>query len=462
MSLRLRIALTLGLIAAAVSALSVGGSYAVTRAQLRSEVDQFLVTRSEDISRALTPGTGNRRPGFGTGDFDDLRPSPRLRDLYDLDAITQVIDGDGTIVGRVDTETALPIDDRDLALASTDQASILRTVEIDGDRYRMITAHVSPGVAVQIARGIEPNATVLARLSRQLLVLVGVGVTAAALAGWFFARRTTQSIERLDLSARRVAETQNLDQPVDIGGDSEVASLARSFNTMLEALRTSKEQQHRLVMDASHELRTPLTSLRTGIELLQRGDEVPPADRERLLANLTSELGELTDLVSELVELASDRASSTEPAVEETLETLARTVADRAEARTGRQVRTTVTDPTVVRMHPAMLERAIGNLVDNALKYSADSPIDVEVAGSVISVSDRGAGVADADKAQVFERFYRATDSRSMPGSGLGLSIVADIAAHHGATVAVADRPDGGATFSMTFPAADRSAAGVT
>ncbi len=453
MSLRVRIALAMGLIAAAVSALSVLGAYAATRSQLQTQVDDFLTTRADDISRALAVGRDARRNPIGARDFDDIRPSPRLRELYDLDAVTQIIDADGNIVSRLDTEITLPVTDVDLTLAAGTGPQVLRTVEVDdGDRYRMITTNVAPGVAVQIARALEPNSAILRRLSARLVLLAGIGVASAAIAGWLFAKRTTEPIERLDQSARRVAETQQLDVPVAVGGDAEVASLATSFNTMLGALRSSRDQQHRLVMDASHELRTPLTSLRTGMELLERGDDLPDADRERLLTNLTAELTELGDLVSELVELASDRESSDEPAVDIALDAIARSVAERTRSRSGREVRVRSHDHTEVHVHPAMIERAVGNLVDNAVKYSPDGPIDIEIEGSTLTVADRGPGVADADKPHVFERFYRATEARSSAGSGLGLSIVADIAAHHDGSVGVTDRDGGGARFTLTLP----------
>jgi two-component system sensor histidine kinase MprB len=236
-----------------------------------------------------------------------------------------------------------------------------------------------------------------------------------------------------------------------VRGNDEVGRLAASFNTMLVALDTSREQQRRLVVDASHELRTPLTAVRTNIEFLGRAKTLQPAERNKLVAETSLELDELTTLVAELVELATD-VRTEEPVEAVDLAEIAEDVANRFQRRTGRRVEVTADAATTIQGRKSMLDRAISNLVDNALKFSnAPDPVEVEVVGASVEVRDRGAGVAPEDRAKVFDRFYRASEARTLPGSGLGLAIVKQIAELHGGTVTLGARPEGGTVAHLVL-----------
>src|SRR5262249_53922253 len=163
-----------------------------------------------------------------------------------------------------------------------------------------------------------------------------------------------------------------------VGGPSEIASLGRSFTMMVDALGTSRREQQRLVSDASHELRTPLTSLRTNAELLARADRLTPDQQAAVVHGIQLQDEELTHLVTELVELATDRSDDNEALEWVDLSVLARDVALRAERRSGRTVAVVAEEPATVQVRPQMLTRAISNLVDNALKYSAPpAPVTV-------------------------------------------------------------------------------------
>jgi len=203
------------------------------------------------------------------------------------------------------------------------------------------------------------------------------------------------------------------------------------------------------VQDAGHELRTPLTSLRTNIAVLQRHHDLTPESRQRLLADLDAETKELTMLVNEIVELATDQRDGE---VESTvvLGEVAERVAERHRRRSGRVI-TVMHDGAPVVARPHALERAISNLVENALKFSTDA-VDVTVEGTTLRVADRGPGVAPADRARVFDRFYRSDEARALPGSGLGLSIVREMVDERGGTVFVDERPGGGAIVGFRLP----------
>lgn len=453
MTLRTRLTLA---VAAVVAAAVVAGAFAAhlsTQTELRNEADKFLTTRA---GRFTQDQDGDRNGGgldIGPGPGPEGRPPGRNGPLLELDAVTQVLNRDGNITSSVAGQPTLPVDATDTAIAAHG-GTRRRDVHIDGVHYRMLTAGLPQGGAVQLARNVTETDDVLAVLRSRLVIIVLLGTALAAVAAWLLARRTTAPIHRLTDTAERIAATQDLTTPIPVRGHDDVGRLAASFNAMLGALAMSREQQKRLVADASHELRTPLTAVRTNIEFLERAaGTLSPAERGRLLAETRLELAELTTLVTELVELATD-VRTDEPVTEVDLAQVAEDVAARFRRRTGRVITVALDDAAVIDARRAMVERAVSNLVDNALKFS-DSPfaVDLCVKGRAVEVADRGPGIAAADRERVFDRFYRADGARTRPGSGLGLSIVAQIAEAHGGSVSVRERPGGGTVARLELAA---------
>jgi two-component system sensor histidine kinase MprB len=276
-------------------------------------------------------------------------------------------------------------------------------------------------------------------------------VMISAALGWLFAGRVSKPIENLASTAESIAATQDLDRRIEVTGRDEVAQMAKSFNAMLDALRNSVNRQRQLVQDASHELRTPLTSLRANTELLERA-ALSDADRASILSDMRAEVDELADLSAELSALATDQRT-TEVITEVDLSEIADEVALRASRRSGAVVSVHTTPNTNVRVRFNQCERAISNLVDNAIKFTADSSeVEIHVGAYRVEVRDHGPGISDTDKPHVFDRFYRATATRSMPGSGLGLAIVGQFATDHGAQAYVLDNAGGGAIVGLQFP----------
>jgi two-component system sensor histidine kinase MprB len=437
-SLRARLTVVVaGVVALAVAA-GASGAWLATSHQLHGEVDRFLLDRVSGYVRS-TPsdrGLGGDRRTTGSGM------------LVDFDAITKVLDVEGDVYAAVQGQPALPIDgtDRELAAARSGQTR-LRDVTVGGEHYRLLTVSLTGGGAVQLARSLAETDDILHGLRNRLLLAALGGAALAALIAWEVARRTTRPVAELTAAAEAVAATQDLSVPIPVHGDDEVGRLAQSFNAMLAALGASREQQRRLVADASHELRTPLTAVRTNVDLLLRAGDLPAADRRELLDETRLELDELTALVAELVELATD-ARAEEPVTRVDLAEVAEDVAARFRRRTGRIVDVTVDGPTEVEGRRAMLDRAVSNLVDNALKFSA-APVAVHLHDGRVDVLDRGPGVHGDDCTRVFDRFYRADATRTMPGSGLGLAIVAQVAHVHGGTAAITPREGGGAVATL-------------
>lgn len=443
MSLRWRIALGLALIAAIVGTAAAAGAYLSTAQQLENGVDESLVSRTRDAN--IGPlGPRSRRPVFaGCPQPGELQPAAAAQLVSPSGAITQCIAGG----------PMLPVYDADLEVGLGDHR--FQTVAIEGNEYRMLTSPWRGGGVLQIARNLAEIEDVLSRLRNRLVVLTLAGVAAAALFGWWLARRIVRPVVNLRDTAEQIANTQDLTTPIPVDGEGEVGSLARSFTTMVHALATSREQQQRLISDASHEMRTPLTSLRTNIELLGRGDQLAPSERQEVVEALNVEVAELSDLVGELVDLATDSWKD-EPAEPVRLADLAEDVCGRARRRTGRDITCDVdADAAPIVGHPQQLERAISNLVDNAVKYSpGGTVIDVVVTTTSAVVRDRGPGIAPEDQPHVFDRFYRSTTARSEPGSGLGLAIVQQIVDRHNGRVWATNRSDGGAEVGFILDGA--------
>jgi two-component system, OmpR family, sensor histidine kinase MprB len=273
-----------------------------------------------------------------------------------------------------------------------------------------------------------------------LLVAIG-GIGIAAGLGLLVARGAIGPVRRLTAEAETVADTNDLSRrmPADPDGD-EIERLGAAFNTMLAALERSRDSQRQLIADASHELRTPLTSIRTNVELLGRARGLPESERSEIVAAAGAQLQELTRLVGDLVDLARDGRPAPDEVEEVRLDELVRESAARLNG-----VRFEIDDePTFVRGSRTRLARAVGNLLDNAAKFSpAGSVVEVRVKGGEVAVRDHGPGIAAEDLPHVFDRFYRAPAARGTPGSGLGLAIVRQVAeSHHG--TAVAEAPEGG------------------
>ena len=222
---------------------------------------------------------------------------------------------------------------------------------------------------------------------------------------------------------------------------------------MLAALERSESAQRRLVADASHELRTPLATLRTNIETLGRTEDLDPAERKRLVADLTQELEEMTELVGDVVELARAPGQDAIARQDVALDELTRDAIERAQRRARDMRFDEDLHPTLVHADAQRLGRAISNMLDNACKWSPPGgEIEVRVADGRVTVRDHGPGFPAEELDKVFDRFWRADDARGKPGSGLGLAIVQRVADEHDGTVRASNAEDGGAVVSLELP----------
>jgi two-component system sensor histidine kinase MprB len=433
MTFRARIAIAAAAaVALAVVLISVAVFF-VVRDQLRSQVDEALKARAVQIASTPidfdAPGASFTllRPGFG-------EPS----------SVMQFVRGDGKVLSPPG-EVKLPVPNTAVSVANGRVGSFFSDAEISGTGVRMLTFQYSPGYAVQVARPLTEVDESLSRLRTILIFIALVGVGGAAALGLVVSGAALAPVRKLTDTAERVSKTGDLSERIEVTGKDELSSLAESFNSMLAALEESTRAQRQLVADASHELRTPLTSLRTNIEVLASDRVLPPEERSRLLSDVIEQLGEMTSLIAELIELARTEQQIVEPE-DVRLDVAAAEALERARRNHPAIQFASTIDESTVHGVPSTIERAIGNLLDNAAKWSPiGGQVELGVADGVVTVRDYGPGIAEEDLPYVFDRFYRARAARGMPGSGLGLAIVRQVAEAHGGDV-VAEQAAGGGT----------------
>jgi len=447
-SLRARVTLLAAFCVAGVVAVVSLGAYMTVSRNLDTQLDETL--RQRAAAAANAPKVRDQR------EFDDipgafLMPGDTRIGVLDV-ATNQVLYPKGT--------TPPPTDATDLRVAKGELPEhIWNDSRSD---FRVISVPYGSGQAMVIAQSMKPLRETLGKLNVVLFVISGLGVLVAAAAGTAVARTGLRPVQRLTEATERVALTGDL-RPIPVSGDDELARLTQRFNAMLGAVADSQERQRRLVADAGHELRTPLTSMRTNLELLlasERPDSPTLSDKDKSEINddVRAQLDELTTLIGDLVELAREDAPQV---VQEPVDLVE--VVERALDRARRRATTDVSFD--VRMQPWSLmgdsnglERAVLNLLDNAVKFSSDGDVvrlelrQLGDGSAVVEVADSGPGIADADLPHVFERFYRSSEARTLPGSGLGLAIVKQVAERHGGMAYVGRAPEGGALFAVRLP----------
>ncbi|HEX3947108.1 MAG TPA: HAMP domain-containing sensor histidine kinase [Acidimicrobiales bacterium] len=342
----------------------------------------------------------------------------------------------------------------DITLGGRDYRELVldngKTTFDDSRGLPVLTTPVALQVALPLA-GVENQ---LHRLGLILLAVAVVGIAVALLLAWLVGRTALVPLDELTAAVEEVAETTDTSRRLEAGGVDELGRLRRAFNHLLAALDRSQEAQRQLVLDAGHELRTPLTSLRTNLEVVRRLEELPLQDRSVLIDDLLTQMGELTNLVGDLSELARGDQRQMAATVFRLDQLVEDAVAVALTHGRPREVGFTLSaEPTWVRGQRERMTRAVGNLLDNALKWSPEGTVvQVACAAGVVTVQDHGPGISPEDLPHVFDRFYRAPAARALPGSGLGLAIVAQVVSAEGGTVTAGAAPGGGALFAMTLP----------
>ncbi len=473
MSLRRRIALAS---ASAVAVAVVLGSvltYVLTANELRGQVDAQLLHRVDNL-RVI-----ERHPARQHGDrlLDALQDkSSTTQQLFEggpgnalsnvlprpnqVRGYQQLVDAHGRVLFRSGAKNVtLPVSPRTRALAAGHGRSFFRDGTVNGVRLRILAEYFAPGRVVQFAQPLTEVDELLSHLRLILVLILLGGIALGALLGRLVARAAVLPVKRLTRAAEHVTETRDLSRRISPVGEDEIGRLAISFNAMLDALESSMtaldasvSAQRQLVADASHELRTPVTSLRTNIEILQQARSMDERDRQRLLDDVVAQIEELTLLMNDLIDLArgEEQRLDTE---EVRLDLVVEEAIERARRDSPATSLHATLEPVLLAGVAARLERAVSNLIDNAIKYSpAGEPVEIELTRHELTVRDHGPGIPAEEMPHVFDRFYRGAEARGRPGSGLGLAIVRQVVTQHGGAVTAERAPGGGTTMRITLP----------
>ncbi|HEY3904628.1 MAG TPA: HAMP domain-containing sensor histidine kinase [Streptosporangiaceae bacterium] len=447
MSLRARVAIAVGAIVFGALAIVAAVVYPVVGANLRGRNDNALVQVAKNApviaGKLKRAGTLGQLVPFGSTELQILP---------------------GAQVGRANGFVA--VTEHDAAVARGAAQPYFQDGAFAGVVYRIYTTKFpgQSGVLVRVAQPTSDSTSTQAALGWLLIALVPIASIGAAVTARLAAGRVLRPVGRLTETVERIRATGDLGTPIETPALSgsrgagrtgtstrrdEISRLGQAFAAMTAALDESVNAQRRLVSDASHELRTPLTSLTTNLELLAERPGDPSAPQ--LAAAALAEAGALRVLINDLVDLARDGQASFH--VEDVrLDLVAERVAARAARRVPGLRYELDCQPTLVRGDSDALERAIANLVDNALKWSPPAGrIRISTASGTVEVSDDGPGIPADDLPYIFDRFYRSASARALPGSGLGLAIVRRITDLHDGTIEAIPLPQG-VKFRLTLP----------
>lgn len=452
------IAATVAAAAIAVILASVA-AYLATRDALIRSVDESL-TQNAALVRTGQVGTSATLPSVSDGDAGGSENAQVIGSFYEIILPS----------GKTIPTSKVPVDSTVLSVARGRVPRVMRTVSFGNQNYRELILGLPANSIISCSTGlcqiptssaqlfivdISGQTEELHHLATALLLVAASGLLLALGLGLFLARQALHPLEEVTDEIESIAETNEFGYRLNPGGPDELGRLRRVFNQLLGSVENSQMLQRQLVLDASHELRTPLTSLRTNAQVLSRSGELGADEVHQITDDMVTQVDELAALVADLGELARGERSEgdverlrLDDCVEECVET----------ARTYARIKNIVVEvdleESYVDGRRDRLVRAVSNLLTNAVKFTPDGgQITITSREGRLTVADSGPGVSVEERPHVFDRFWRSPSARALPGSGLGLSIVAQVVAEFDGTVAVDRDPVlGGARFSLQFP----------
>ncbi|ROR73488.1 HAMP domain-containing sensor histidine kinase [Bogoriella caseilytica] len=457
MSLRQRLTLLTAVAVALAIAVAASAAWWLVRSSIMDELDDGLVDRARQVDQIVAAAQGP---------LGAQRSALQLTEMVQSDPVgVQIIEPTGVVhqITFGPLTTALDAPGATLPPAPATERARLDTLSLQGERYRVVTASAPDGTVLRLFHPLAAVDATLSSVGWSLAGIAAAGIALAAVLGWLVSRAGLRPVNRLAAATERVARTQDLSERIELGSarEDEITRLAGSVNAMLAALDRARSDQRELVENASHELRTPLAVLRNDFGLLARseldpGRALPPQERQELLRDLDTQVAALNDEVDGIITLAKGDQSSELPQ-----RTDLRSLVERAVRRT-RRLRPEVDvrvhgDPLVATIYPVALERAVANLVRNAVQVSpAGGLVEVYLSQAddhvSVTVEDSGPGLREEEIPKLFTRFFRGAGARDRHGSGLGLAIVAQAAAMHSGRATAENRAEGGARFTVHWP----------
>jgi two-component system sensor histidine kinase MprB len=463
MSLRSRI-VTLVVVATLLTAATVGlAAGLIVNRTLQSQIDRALTLRIEGLlGRPLFVSEGLAIAPLAPGVVsNELQVSAGADELTDDEGPRILLDFyvNGVHLPKEGVTESVKTDLEDMGDAQF-LDPVFQTVNTDEGPVRVAIARLNNEQHVRAMRSLVDIRQLASRFGFTLAAWGVAIAVVAALVTSLIVGRALNPLRRLTAAARRVSQTQDLRdtglRDTAAARQDEIGELAQSMAEMSDALAQSRDQQRQLVDDVAHEMRTPLTSIRTNIELLSRATVGANAgvvagagsaadtgttagmnatagtfDAQETLADVASEVAELDALITEVAELATPEDLG--PELEETVpvQPLIEELVARAVRRSVREITLHIADDArglEVIAVPKGLERAINNIIGNAIKFAPNGPIEVALRRDGVYVSDAGDGIPEAERPRVQQRFWRSPKARALPGSGLGLAIAAKVA----------------------------------
>ena len=468
MSIRLKLRLLyLACIAVTITVFGIGLQL-LLMAHVDTEVDETLRGRAREVVRIaqVSGGLTGVRPEVGM-----LIELP-VDELREREVYLQVLDPQGRpVVASVNLRgQSLPVTDGAMRVIDTHQESV-ETINVAGRfRLRILSAPILRGDdlvgVLQSAQSMQLADSTTERSRNLLIGGAAVVFVVASLSALYLTRTAVNPVAEITRTAEAIYRQGDLSRRINIGaGKDDLSALGRTFNRMLDHIEDSVEAQRRFVGDASHELKTPLTVIRGNAELLGRD----PSGIDHTAADaITREADRMQRIVNDLLAVAELDAPGElkfEPVNLRAL--VVRVLADLGPVAAGRSLALAGADAAWVFADPDKLERALRNLVQNAITATPDDGV-IQVGLTVrdrtvsLTVSDNGPGIPVPHLPHVFNRFYRVDPARSRAGggTGLGLTIVRSVAETHGGSVQARHADLGGAELEIRLPAGQPPAPG--
>jgi two-component system sensor histidine kinase MprB len=419
-------------------------AFLAIRTDLQNQIRQQLTGRAASVEHAARQLHGH---------IPDRWVPPHSNRFGVSVPYTQVITASGATWAPSQDRGLLTPDAADVAVASGHRAAYFADRKVGGTPSAVLTTPLAPGLALQVAQSLGTTDLEVTSVGATLTVLSAIAIAVATLVGWAVARAGLAPVTRLASVAEQVTATGDPGSRVQVGRrQDELGRLAASFNSMLSALQQSLTAQRRLVSDASHELRTPLASMRLNVDLLNEHPDMPAAERQEVLARVVDQVAELSRLVADVTELARGEAPSADWGPVR-LDEVAASALEAARRDWPKAEFSADLESCVVEGSAERLRVAVRNLLDNAVKFGPpEGPVLVRLASGSLTVRDHGPGISPGDMPHVFDRFYRSLSARAVPGSGLGLAVVREIARGHGGTVEAESALGGGTLIRLTLP----------
>ena len=345
-----------------------------------------------------------------------------------------------------------------------DGKPVLETLTIEGRRHkaRTVYAPMGPGTILQIGMSLEDNDEFLGEFRQIFGATITAVMVVAGLLGWFMAKRALKNVEEVTRTARAISAS-DLEQRVPVTGHAdEIDKLAATFNDMLDRIQTLVTETKEMTENIAHDLRSPITRIRGMAEMaLTTGKAID--EYEAAAASTVEDCDRLLEMINTMLYISQTEATAGKLTTEEV--DMTGVVRDACElfqpVAEDKGVNLVVEIGTDLRVRGVLqaLQRMLANLIDNALNYTTPpGTVTVSISGDeklgIIAVKDTGIGISPDELPHIFRRFYRCDQSRSRPGTGLGLTLVEAIVHAHRGQIAVTSTPNVGTTFTVTLPCA--------